>query len=65
MPKTKTPFLDSALILIKAAKSDEHIKFIIADAIGRSSVSLSLIDEAEEYCATYAPNAHKEKKKRK
>lgn len=61
----KTPFLDSVIILIKAAKSDEHIKFIVADAIGRSSCDLSVVEEAEEYGAAYAPNARKAHKKKK
>ncbi len=63
--KSKTPYLDSALVLIKAAKSDEHIKSIIAEAIGAGSCDLSLVEEAEEFLAVYTPNAHKARKKTK
>ncbi len=61
----KTPFLDSVLILIKAAASDEHIKFIVADASGRCEWDADAVEEAEEYSGAYTPNAHKEKKKKK
>jgi hypothetical protein len=62
---TKPSYLDVAVKRIKAAKSDDHIKFIIAAAVGRSSMSLPMVEEADEVCINFDINTKKAMKKRK
>lgn len=60
---TEKSYLDEALKRIKKAKTDDEIKFIVADVVGCSSCSLDMVEEADEFCFNFQNNAKKTKRK--